>query len=118
MNPYQPYQPPAAPPPQAIYAPTGAAMTATGHCIGCGARGETKNIVLVQNVGLIVLRFQRVLRGAFCKPCIRRHFWRMTTIMFFFGWWGIISFVFTVIGIPANIVQYVRTFSMKDPTVG
>ena len=90
-------------------------MIAGGQCISCGVRGETKNVVLVQNIGVVIMRFQRVVKGALCKRCIRRHFWRMTTIMFFFGWWGLISFVFTIIGIPANIVQYARTFSMKDP---
>jgi hypothetical protein len=32
-----------------MQAPYGAALVA-GGCIGCGARGETRNIVLVQNV--------------------------------------------------------------------
>lgn len=117
MNPYQPYQPPAAPPQPPMMMPPGA-MVPADHCLGCRRRVETKNIVLVQNVGVVIMRFQRVLKGAYCKHCIRRHFWRMTTIMFLFGWWGLISFVFTLIGIPANIVQYARTFSMKDPIAG
>ena len=91
-----------------------AGALAGSRCQGCGVHAETKSIVLVQNIGVVVLRFQKILRGQFCKRCIRSNFWRMTTIMFFFGWWGLISFVFTVIGIPTNCVQYFRTFSMKD----
>lgn len=87
-----------------------------GVCQGCGVHAETKKVTLVQNVGVIVLRFQRILTAQLCRTCIRRNFWRMTTIMFFFGWWGLISFIFTVIGIPANIVQYCRTFGMAKPT--
>lgn len=86
-----------------------------GDCQLCGVRAETKKVTLVQNVGVVVMRFQRILTAELCRTCIRRNFWKMTTIMFFFGWWGIISFVFTVIGIPANIVQYCRTFGMQKP---
>ena len=109
MQPSQPMQ--SAP---AMHPAAGGAVLATSRCQGCGVHAETKSVVLVQNIGVVVLRFQKVLRGHFCKRCIRSAFWRMTTIMFFFGWWGVISFVFTVIGIPTNCVQYLRTLSMKD----
>src|ERR1700679_1453819 len=72
-------------------------------CQSCGRSAPTKQVTLMQNVGLLIMRFPRTLRGRLCKACISKHFWEMTTITFFFGWWGIISFFYSLYSIPQNI---------------
>jgi hypothetical protein len=40
----------------------------------------------------------------------------MTLITLFLGWWGVISFFFTLIALPMNIINYIRSrFLPKSP---
>ncbi len=68
----------------------------------------------MQNIGAVVLRFPRTIRGMLCRRCIDRYFWRMTTITFFFGWWGVISFFYSLYSIPQNIVVFVSSRDLSD----
>ena len=63
-------------------------------------------MVILQNIGLLVMRFDRSIRGALCKRCISHHFWRCQVLNLLFGWWGVISFFFTLIALPANLFVY------------
>ena len=38
----------------------------------------------------------------------------MTTITFFLGWWGIISFFYSLVSIPMNIINYLGALSLPD----
>ncbi len=38
----------------------------------------------------------------------------MTTITFFFGWWGILSFFYSLYSIPQNILVYLGSRSLPD----
>jgi len=68
----------------------------------------------MQNVGVIVMRFPKTVRGMLCKRCISSCFWRMTTITFFFGWWSVLSFFHSLVAIPANIGTFLASRSLPD----
>ncbi|APR87977.1 hypothetical protein A7982_13326 [Minicystis rosea] len=89
------------------------AMAHTG-CEMCGRDAPVKQVTFMQNVGLLVTRFPKTVQGQLCKRCISSCFWRMTTISFFFGWWGVISFFYTLVSIPVNIVNYLGALSLPD----
>lgn len=78
-------------------------------CQVCGRHAPTKHVTFMQNVGAIVIRFPRTIRGYLCRSCIDRYFWKYTLITFFFGWWGVISFFYSLVSIPTNIVQFLSS---------
>jgi hypothetical protein len=84
------------------------------RCQVCGRHAPVKQVTFMQNVGVIVIRFPRKVQGLLCKRCINSYFWRMTTITLFFGWWGIISFFYSLVSIPTNIVNFLGASSLPD----
>ncbi len=84
----------------------GRAVAAGEHCDACMRRAPTKNVTFMQNVGLLVIRFPKTLKGNLCRLCVSRFFWRYTLITFFFGWWGVISFFYSLVSIPVNIANF------------
>lgn len=84
------------------------------HCQVCGRTAPTKQVTFMQNVGLLVIRFPKTVSGMLCKRCISSSFWQMTLITFFFGWWGVISFFYTLVSIPVNIVNYLGALGLPD----
>jgi hypothetical protein len=87
----------------------------TAYCEACGTLAPCAMITLHQNVGVLIVRFPRMISGHLCKRCIDDNFWRMSVISFFFGWWGIISFFYTLFTLPMNVVAWLGTWSM--PTI-
>jgi hypothetical protein len=79
------------------------------RCDGCNRDVPTKNLVFMQNIGVIVLRFSKTVSGQLCRTCVDERFWSMTLITLFFGWWGVLSFFYTVIALPMNVISYVRS---------
>jgi hypothetical protein len=119
MNPD--WQNPGAPPPGAIVpnpyapptAPIGAAPAVrTGGCQMCGRHAPTKQVRFMRNIGLLVIRFPRTVDGMLCRRCIDDTFWKFTMITLFLGWWGVISFFYSLVSIPLNIVNYVGARSL------
>ncbi len=84
----------------------------TMHCERCGAHAPCMRVTLFQNVGVVVIRFTQTVSGMLCKRCIDECFLRMSAISFFFGWWGVISFVFTAVTLPLNVVTWLRALSL------
>jgi hypothetical protein len=84
------------------------------QCQRCGRHAPVKQVTFMQNVGLLVIRFPKTVSGRLCKRCISSCFWSMTAISFFFGWWGVISFFYTLVSIPTNIVNYVGALGLAD----
>ncbi len=84
------------------------------QCASCQRVAPTKHVTFMQNIGCIVIRFPKRVSGQLCKRCIDSYFWRMTTITFFFGWWGIISFFYSLVSIPQNIAQWLGSRSLPD----
>ncbi len=72
-------------------------------------------VTFFQNVGLVVLRFSSTTSGRLCKRCIDSTFVRASAISFFFGWWGVISFFFTLFTLPLNVVTWLRSTSLPAP---
>ena len=87
----------------------------TAYCELCGALAPCAMITLHQNVGILIVRFPQTISGQLCKRCIDDRFWRMSIISFFFGWWGVISFFYTLFTLPMNVIAWLGTWSM--PTV-
>lgn len=83
-------------------------------CFMCRRNVPTKHASITWNVGAIAIRFHKTAEGMFCKQCTSSLFWKYTAISFFFGWWGVISFVMTLINIPMNIMAYVSSRSLPD----
>jgi hypothetical protein len=86
------------------------------NCQACGINAETKYVELYQNVGVLVMRFGKSIKGELCRDCISKHFWEMTLITFFAGWWGMISFVLTPIFLINNIYRFIASRSLGSPT--
>lgn len=111
-----------APPP--AYGPPphpGAAMTAHphmgmqhGNCDACGRVAPTKLVTFRQNIGLVVMRLPKTVHGNLCRGCIGKYFWETTLISSFFGWWGVISFFYTAVTIPMNIVEFLGARSLPE----
>lgn len=81
-------------------------------CQLCHAAAPTRQVTLSQNVGLVILRFYSASQGQLCRNCIDREFWRRTLITAFFGWWGVISAIFTPLILAANVAAYGASLRM------
>jgi hypothetical protein len=75
------------------------------RCQKCNSPGELMNVTFRQNVGAVVVRFSKELKGDLCAPCIRSTFWSCTLLTLVVGWWGMISFVVTPIFLIGNLVN-------------
>lgn len=85
------------------------------HCESCGLPTETKFVEFYENVGALILRYHRSIKGNFCKPCIDHFFWNLTGKTMLLGWWGIISFIITPFILLNNLFRYIFTLGMKKP---
>jgi hypothetical protein len=83
-------------------------------CQSCGVEAPTKHVVFYQNIGALVMRFYGQIEGNLCKSCIHKHFWKMTLINLFLGWWGVISLIVTPFFLLNNIFRYLFCLGM-DP---
>jgi hypothetical protein len=75
-------------------------------CMACHQNAPTQNVTIWQNVGALVMRFHKKVSGNLCRNCIDKYFWEYTLITFFFGWWGVISFFFTLFILPSNLITF------------
>jgi hypothetical protein len=90
------------------------AAAAAGCCQSCGRRAPTKKVEFMRNIGALVIRFSKVVRGELCKRCASKFYWEFTLVTLVGGWWGVISFFYTLYILPANTVYYLGTLGMKD----
>lgn len=84
-------------------------------CQSCGREAQTKYVEYYQNIGVLVMRFSKNVKGHLCKDCSNRYFWSFTGTTFFLGWWGIISFIVTLFILPNNIIRYLGTLGLESP---
>jgi hypothetical protein len=94
------------PPPLPDPGPPAEAFNAGRFCQTCGAAGPTARVEYHQNIGALVMRFHRSLKAEVCPKCASKHFWEMTLITLFAGWWGVISFFMTPFILLMNVIQY------------
>jgi len=98
--------------PQVGWAPQPGAGTS---CQVCGRDAPVKLVTFMQNIGLLFMRLPKTVRGYLCRHCIDKYFFEMTTITFFFGWWGVISFIYTLIALPTNLYNYFSALGLQAP---
>jgi hypothetical protein len=91
-----------------------AARPGQARCQVCGASAPTKYVEFHQNVGMLVLRRRRCIRGNLCRSCINEHFWKMTSITLAVGWLGTISLVIAPIFVVNNVVRYLGCLSLPS----
>ncbi|MCA2977197.1 MAG: hypothetical protein INH41_26525 [Myxococcaceae bacterium] len=83
----------------------GLLATRSGRCEGCGSHAPLARLNLFKNTGMLVLRQTSSFEGALCRRCALRKAGAMTLHTAVLGWWGTISFVLTVLILPANLLQ-------------
>jgi hypothetical protein len=76
---------------------------------------ETKYVEYSQNIGAIIMRFHKNVKGYLCKDCTNSYFWSYTGTTLVLGWWGIISFFVTLFVLPSNIFYYLGTLGLNSP---
>jgi hypothetical protein len=81
-------------------------------CQVCGVEAPTKRVEFHQNIGALVMRFSRTIKGNLCKSCIHKNFWKYTLINITLGWWGVVSLICTPIFIINNLVRYIGCLGM------
>jgi hypothetical protein len=84
-------------------------------CQVCGVQGPVKRATFMQNIGLIVVRLPRTLQGEMCRRCIDATCWRYTLVTLFLGWWGVISFFYSLASIPTNIINWMGAWKLPEP---
>jgi hypothetical protein len=77
--------------------------------------GPTREVLFFQNIGALVMRFRKHIRGRLCRNCINDHFARTTLITSFLGWWGIISCILTPFLLLNNLFRYLSCLSLQPP---
>jgi hypothetical protein len=94
--------------------PTSGAATLRSEtiCQGCGLEAPTRYVEFYQNIGALVMRFHKSVRGNLCKSCINKYFWSYTLTNLTLGWWGMISLVVTPIFILNNVGRYLLCLRM------
>ena len=83
------------------------------RCCVCGCNGPTRYVEFYQNIGALVMRFYKEVRGNLCKRCINEHFCKFTLTTLCVGWFGMISMILTPIFIINNVVRFLGTVGMK-----
>jgi hypothetical protein len=87
-------------------------------CQVCGIEAPARYVEFHQNIGALVMRFHRSLKGKVCKSCLHRKYWAMTGTTLGIGWLGMISIVVAPIFIIANTVYYLKSLGMPGVPPG
>ena len=85
------------------------------NCHSCGGYGPIKYVEFYQNIGVLVMRWDKSIKGELCKNCIIKIFWQFTLVDLFLGWWGVISFIVTPFYILNNLIRYLMSLSLPRP---
>jgi hypothetical protein len=80
-------------------------------CEVCKVRGPTQHVEFHQNIGLLVARLTKSVRGELCAACIDHYFWEFTLVTVLLGFWGVVSLFVAPLLIVSNIACYVGTRS-------
>ena len=87
-------------------------MSLSTYCQACGRQAPSKYVEFYQNIGALVMRFHKSLKGNLCRQCIDKYFWEYTLYTLFLGWWGMISLIVTPFLLVNNIVRYLFCLGM------
>ncbi|HTW94833.1 MAG TPA: hypothetical protein VMD30_08575 [Tepidisphaeraceae bacterium] len=84
-------------------------------CQTCGIEAPSKYIEFYSNIGMVVARQTRFIKGYQCKRCIHKNFWKYSLMDLTLGWWGMISVVVTPIYFINNLARYFGALSLPAP---
>lgn len=87
-------------------------------CQVCGVEAPTKQVEFHQNIGALVMRFSRSVKGQLCRRCIDKNFWSMTGTTLVAGWWGVLSFCVTPVFIVNNVVRFIGSRRLAPVPLG
>lgn len=87
-------------------------------CQMCQADVPTKYVHFYQNIGMLVIRTTKNLKGNLCRACIGKVFQQYTLTTFFLGWWGVISLVMTPFILINNLYYYFSSLGLASAHVG
>ncbi len=87
-------------------------------CQACGVEAPVKYVEFRQNIGALVMRFSKEVKGNLCKSCVHSHFWSMTLINLSIGWLGYISIVLAPGFSIINIIQYLGALGLEKVPPG
>jgi hypothetical protein len=87
-------------------------------CQLCGIEAPSRHVEFHQNVGALVMRFHRQVRGRLCKSCIHKKYWKMTGTTLAVGWLGFLSLVIAPIFIISNTIRYPAVLGMPPVPPG
>ena len=87
----------------------------TRVCYNCHRSVPIRYVEFYENMGALVVRYQRSFRGQLCRDCVGPVCWQYTRRTLIFGWWGIISFFVTPVFLINNCVRYLWTLSLPRP---
>lgn len=87
-------------------------------CQSCGIEAPTKQVEFYQNIGALVVRFHKNVKGRLCKQCVHKHFWAMTGTTVAIGWLGYISLVIAPVFVLNNVFRYLFALPMPGVPVG
>jgi hypothetical protein len=87
-------------------------------CQSCGIEADTRRVEFHRNIGALVMRFRKSIKGQLCKSCVHKYFWEYTLVNVTVGWLGVISLVLAPVFTINNIVRYVPCLSMKPVPPG
>lgn len=87
-------------------------------CQNCGIEAPTKQVAFYSNIGALVVRFSKSIKGELCKNCINQFFWKYTLTNLFLGWWGVISLIMNPFLIINNVYRYLTSLSLEPVPAG
>ena len=92
-------------------------LNAPGHCQFCGNMRQTTPVTFHRNIGMLVARQTKSLKGNLCKTCVKKSFWDFTAKNLLLGPWGMISIIVTPIYLVTNTVSYVSALQKLSGAV-
>jgi len=87
-------------------------------CQACRIEAPTKYVEFHSNIGMLVMRHHRYVKGNLCKRCIHKNFWKATLVNCTVGPWGTISLIVTPIFILGNTIRYLGAIGMPGVPAG
>ena len=87
-------------------------------CQACQTFGPVKQVMFLQQIGAVIIRFHRRVEGQLCRNCVNEHFAKTTLITSLLGWWGLISFILTPFFLLNNVIRYLSCLGLKPVDEG
>ena len=98
-----------------IVSQTGRDAYLSGVCGLCSRPAQLNPVTFRYNIGMLVARRHATLKGAMCKSCIHRTFWKYAGINVSVGWLGYVSLFVAPSFLLLNGYHYLRSMGLKSP---